>query len=106
LVGAGFVGGSKKAFDPIPLNANRINLNAFQKGTRDVKIVIQLATGLNGEKRISHETIRANLRRLSKCAAAAAPPLSIQFLTPPKKQKTKHTIVNKAKTLSHYLSTI
>lgn len=42
-----------------------MNLNAFQRGVRNIKIIIQLATGLNGEKRISHDTIRTTLRRLS-----------------------------------------
>jgi hypothetical protein len=65
LIGAGFVAGFKMAFYPIELHSKRMNLNAFQRGTRNIKIIIQLATGLNGEKRISHDAIRTTLRRLS-----------------------------------------
>jgi hypothetical protein len=72
LIGAGFVAGFKRAFYPVELHSKRMNLNIFQRGVTEMKIIIQLATGLNGEKRLSQETIRTNLRRLSR--------QSIQFI--------------------------
>jgi hypothetical protein len=64
LAGSTLLSTVKLAFYPLKLIPSRTSKSYFKSGQTEVKGYIQLLTGVKGEARVSHATIRSMLRKL------------------------------------------
>jgi hypothetical protein len=95
LAGGALLSTVKLAFYPLKLLPSRTSKVYFNQGERQVKGYIQLCTGVKGEPRVSHATIRSMLRKLVNYGD---PSMTIKVIYTSKSASPKRGVLFTAKT--------